>query len=88
MDRRQRAKLKQEIRKAYKIYSIIDELPKRYRDMILDCIISGRGWNEIQEKCHYSERQGRNILNEGLEETAKRLSSLEKSTKKSTRIPN
>lgn len=88
MDRQQRMKLKHEIRRAYKICGIIDGLPKRYRDMILECVVSNQGWNKIQEKCHYSERQGRNILNDALEETQKRLSSAEKSTEKSTRTPN
>lgn len=88
MDRQGRTKLKHEIRKAYKIHRIIDGLPKRYRDMILDCVIYNKNRYKIQEKYHYSERQCRNILNEALEETGKRLSTTENSTKKSTRTPN
>lgn len=82
MDRRQRAELKRELRKAYKIYYIVNGLPKRYRDMILDCVISNKNRYKIQEKYHYSERQCRNILNEALEETKKRLFATENSTPK------
>lgn len=88
MDRRQRAELKREIRKAYKIYGIIEGLPKRHRDMILDCVIYNKNQYKIQEKYHYSERQCRNIMNEALDETGKMLSATENSTKKSTRTPN
>lgn len=88
MNRQQRAKLKKEIRKAYKIHSIIDELPKRYRDVILDGIIHGRNWYEMQEKYHYSERQLRNNLNEALEELNRRISPSEKSIRKSDETPN
>lgn len=78
MDRNQRQKLKREIRRAYKIHTAIDDLPKRYRDVVLDGIIHGRNWHEMQEKYHYSERQIRNNLNEALEELNRRISPPEK----------
>lgn len=74
MTRKQRRELGRKIRQAYRIYSTVETLPMRYREMIREKIVRGKDWNRMQENCYYSERQMRNILNEALDEVGRRLS--------------
>lgn len=79
MDRRERKKLKQQIRRAFYLTGIVEELPVRYRDIILAAVTTKTDWNRMQEKYYYSERQMRNILNEALEEVRRQMQEREKS---------
>ena len=80
MDRRTRRELKREIRRAYKIHRIVESLPQRYRDVILEILIRKTNWNKMQEMYYYSERRMREVLNEALEEVERRMDSGENST--------
>lgn len=80
MDRRTRQELKREIRRAYKIHRIVESLPQRYRDVILEILIRKTDWNKMQEMYYYSERRMREVLNEALEEVERRMDSGENST--------
>lgn len=73
MDRKQRGELKRKIRLAYKIHRIVETMPKRYRDMILEIVVKKTDWNKMQENYYYSERQMRNTLNDALEEVSRRI---------------
>ena len=78
MDRQNRRELKREIRRAYKIHRIVETMPQRYRDVILEVLIRKTDWNKIQERYYYSERRMRDILNEALEEVRRRIEAGEK----------
>lgn len=83
MERQKKREFQAKIRSKYpkdeNLRRIIDALPKRYRDMILERVIQKTDWNKMQEKYYYSERQMRNILDEALEELHRRLKNGKKS---------
>ena len=57
------------------IQAVVETLPRRYREVILDKIVDESKWSELEEIYYYSERRLRELLNEGLEELDRRLKS-------------
>ena len=72
MDQEEKRTILEIIRTEYRnpdgvVKSILDGMPHRHRDVIFHRVVDGKSWFQVEEICHYSERQGRNLLNEGLE---------------------
>ena len=50
-----------------RIFRIISGMPRRYQEVISCRILRKMSWAQFEETHYYSERQGRNHLNEALE---------------------